>query len=117
MIKRLLQWALNALALFVTPEIVTSLHVSDYKSAIIFALLLGLVNTFIRPLLILVTLPITVLTLGIFMLVINGLMFWLVTGLVSGVSVPNFGTAFAAALVYSLFTWLIELALGSTKRR
>ena len=78
------RWALNAVALMLVPELVDGLAVTSYTTALISALLLGLVNALIRPVLILITLPITVLTLGIFTLVINGLLFWLVSGLVAG---------------------------------
>ena len=79
---------------------------------LISALLLGFVNAIIRPVLVLVTLPITLLTLGLFTLVINALMFWAVSGLVAGFVVPDFWTAFWGALLYSLLTWLVSLALS-----
>lgn len=106
------RWALNAVALMLVPELVDGLAVTSYTTALISALLLGLVNALIRPVLILITLPITVLTLGIFTLVINGLLFWLVSGLVAGLQVPDFSTAFWGALVYSLLTWVISIALS-----
>jgi putative membrane protein len=108
----LARWALNAFALMLVPEIVNDLSVSSFTAALISALLIGLVNALIRPLLLLVTLPITILTFGIFALVINGLMFWLVSGLVAGFVVPDFATAFWGALVYSVLTWLVGLAIG-----
>jgi len=108
----LARWALNACALMLVPEIVGSLSVSSYTAALVSALLIGLVNALIRPLLLLVTLPITILTFGVFALVINGLMFWLVSGLVAGFVVPDFATAFWGALVYSVLTWLVGLAIG-----
>lgn len=106
------RWALNAVALMLVPELVDGLEVTSYTTALISALLLGLVNALIRPVLILITLPITVLTLGIFTLVINGLLFWLVSGLVAGLLVPDFSTAFWGALVYSLLTWVVSMALS-----
>lgn len=107
-----LQWALNAVALMLLPEVIDSLRVESYTAALVTALLLGLINALIRPLLILVTLPITMLTLGLFTLVINALLFWGVTSLVSGVYVEDFWTAFWSALLYSLLTWLVGLALA-----
>lgn len=109
-----LRWLLNAGALFVLPELVDGLRVGSYSAALVTALLLGLINTLIRPLLILITLPITLLTLGLFTLVINALLFWGVTGLVSGVHVADFWTAFWSALLYSLLTWIVNLALQDT---
>jgi len=108
----LARWALNAFALMLVPEIVSDLSVSSFTAALVSALLIGLVNALIRPLLLLVTLPITILTFGVFALVINGLMFWLVSGLVAGFVVPDFATAFWGALVYSVLTWLVGLAIG-----
>jgi putative membrane protein len=110
--RLILRWALNAVALMLLPELITDLRVDGYAAALISALLLGLVNALIRPLLILVTLPITVLTLGLFTLVINALLFWLVSNFVAGFHVPDFSTAFWGALVYSLLTWLVSLALA-----
>lgn len=107
-----LQWALNAVALMLLPEVIDSLRVESYTAALVTALLLGLINALIRPLLILVTLPITMLTLGLFTLVINALLFWGVASLVSGVYVEDFWTAFWSALLYSLLTWLVGLALA-----
>ena len=110
--KLLLRWALNAVALMLVPEVLTEIRVDGYAAALISALLLGFVNAIIRPVLVLVTLPITILTLGLFTLVINALMFWAVSGLVAGFVVPDFWTAFWGALLYSLLTWLVSLALS-----
>ncbi len=110
--KLLLRWALNAVALMLVPEVLTEIRVDGYAAALISALLLGFVNAIIRPVLVLVTLPITLLTLGLFTLVINAMMFWAVSGLVAGFVVPDFWTAFWGALLYSLLTWLVSLALS-----
>jgi len=107
-----LRWLLNAVALMLLPELISDLRVESYTAALLTALLLGLINALIRPILILVTLPITLLTLGLFTLVINALLFWGVAGLVSGVHVPDFWTAFWGALLYSLLTWLVDIALA-----
>jgi putative membrane protein len=108
----LVRWALNAVALMLVPEIVSGMSLSSYGAALVSALLIGLVNALIRPLLLLVTLPITVLTFGLFALVINALMFWMVSGLVGGFVVPDFATAFWGALVYSILSALVSLAVG-----
>lgn len=110
--KLILRWALNAVALMLIPELLSSIRVDSYAAALLSALLLGFVNAIIRPILILITLPITILTLGLFTLVINALMFWSVSGLVRGFVVPDFPTAFWGALIYSALTWMINLALG-----
>lgn len=110
--KLLLRWILNAVALMLIPEVLTHIHVDSYSAALVSALLLGFVNAIIRPILIIVTLPITILTLGLFTLVINALMFWFVSSLVRGFIVPDFPTAFLGALLYSLLTWMVSMALG-----
>lgn len=112
--KLLLRWGLNALALMLLPELLPSIRVDSYAAALVSALFLGLVNALIRPLLILVTLPITLLTLGLFTLVINALLFWMVGSLVGGLHVPGFWPAFWGAIVYSLLTWLVNLAMADT---
>lgn len=110
--KLILRWVLNAVALMLIPEIISNVQVDSYTAALISAVLLGFVNAIIRPLLVLITLPITILTLGLFTLVINALMFWSVSGLVKGFVVPDFSTAFWGALAYSLLTWMVSLALA-----
>ena len=116
MIKLLLRWALTAMALMVVPEIVPGVTVSSFGAAMISALVLGLVNALIRPFIILITLPITLLTLGLFTLVINGLMFWMVANVIEGLAVTGFSAAFWGALVYGLLTWLINIALRDPPR-
>ncbi len=110
-------WALNTIAVMLVPELVTSIHVSSWGAALVFALLLGLVNTFIKPVLLLITLPVSLLTLGLFALVINALAFWAVSGLVPGIQVPTFGAAFWGALLYSVLSILIDIALGKREGR
>ena len=76
--------------------------------ALIAALVLGLVNTLIRPVLVLLTLPVTLLTLGLFILVINGLLFWVVAQLITGFHVGGLWSAVGAALLYSLISWALS---------
>src|SRR5258708_38681318 len=101
-LKLLLVWLINALALLALPYIVPSVQVDSFYTALIAALLLGFVNTLIRPLIVLLTLPATVLTLGLFIFVINGLLFWFVASFVKGFSVAGFWSAFFGAIVYAL---------------
>jgi len=107
----LLVWLINALSLLAVPYVLPSVSVDSFYAALITALVLGLVNTLIRPLLVLITLPITILTLGLFTLVINGLLFWFVASFVDGFHVAGFWSAFWGALVYSLVSsvaaWLL----------
>src|SRR6266571_7157115 len=104
-LKLLLVWLINALALLGLPYIVPSVQVDSFYTALIAALLLGFVNTLIRPLIVLLTLPVTVLTLGLFIFVINGLLFWFVASFVKGFSVAGFWSAFFGAIVYTLISW------------
>src|SRR5712672_474925 len=104
-LKVLLVWLINALALLALPYIVPSVQVDSFYTALIAALLLGFVNTLIRPLIVLLTLPATVLTLGLFIFVINGLLFWFVASFVKGFSVAGFWSAFFGAIVYALISW------------
>lgn len=116
-LRLILRWALNAVALLLLPELIAGLRVDSFSAALITAILLGLVNALIRPLLILITLPITLLSLGLFTLVINGLLFWAVSGLVGGVHVNGFWSAFWSALLYSMMTWLVDVAVGDPSER
>jgi putative membrane protein len=104
----IIRWVINALALFALPYIFTSIHVASFYVALITALALGLINALIRPLLILLTLPITILTLGLFILIINGLLFWLVGSFVRGFIVAGFWPAFWGAIVYSIISWTLS---------
>ena len=103
--KLLIVWLINALALLALPYLVPSVQVDGFFTALAAALLLGLVNTLIRPLLILLTLPVTVLTLGLFVFVINALLFWFVASFVEGFHVAGFWSAFFGWLVYALVSW------------
>ena len=102
----LLVWLINAVALLALPYVFPWVSVESFGTALLAALALGLINTLIRPLLILLTLPATVLTLGLFIFVINGLLFWWVGSFVDGFHVGGFWSAFFGAIVYSLISWL-----------
>ena len=109
--RRLLVWLINALSLLAVAYILPSVSIASFYTALITALVLGLLNTLIRPLLVLVTLPITILTLGLFTLVINALLFWFVASFVQGFRVDGFWSAFWGALLYSVISsvasWLL----------
>ncbi|MGB4346010.1 MAG: phage holin family protein [Burkholderiaceae bacterium] len=109
--RLLLIWLINTLALFALPWLTSSVQIANFETALLAALVLGLVNTLIRPVLILLTLPVTVLTLGLFILVINGLMFWAVSEMVSGFQVAGFSSAVLGALLYSVISWLLSALL------
>lgn len=109
--RLLLTWLINAVALFAVPYMMQSVHVDSFAAALIAALILGLVNTLIKPILILLTLPVTVLTLGLFIFVINGLLFWAVANFVNGFYVAGFGSAIGGALLYSIISWALSTLL------
>ena len=106
--KLLLRWAISALSVFAAAYLVPGVHVANLWSALIAALIIGLINALIRPILLLLTLPINILTLGFFTLIINALMFWLASDIAKGFSVANFQAAFFGALVYWLVSWLVN---------
>jgi putative membrane protein len=108
MVRILVGWLLNALALLAVAYLLPSIHVASIGSALIAALVLGLVNSVIRPVLVLLTLPVTLLTLGLFLLVINGLLFWAVGNMLAGFSVGGFWSGFFGALLYSLISWALS---------
>jgi putative membrane protein len=106
--KLLILWAMNALALLAVTEFVPGVHVSDFQSALLAALALGLVNTLIRPVLLFLSFPITLLTLGLFILVVNGLLFWWVGTLLRDFVVQDFWSGLQGAVLYSIFSWVLS---------
>lgn len=104
-------WAINALCLLALPYLVGAVQVSGVGTALVVALVLGLLNVLIRPILIVLTLPINLLTLGLFIFVINGMLFWIVARFVEGFEVASFGWAIVGAFVYSVVSWAISALL------
>ena len=104
-------WLINALALLALPYLMQSVSISSFGTAMLVAVVLGFVNTIIRPILLLLTLPVTLLTMGLFIFVINGLMFWGVANLVSGFHVAGFWSAVGGALLYSVISWTLSTLL------
>ena len=112
----LVLWIINALSLLVLPFIFSGIKVESFYAALVVVLVLGLINAVARPILVLLTLPLTVLTLGLFILVINALLFWFVASFVQGFAVSGFWTALFGAIAYSLISWLAStLILGDRK--
>ena len=106
--RLLILWLINAAALFALPYLMSSISVESYAGALIAALVLGLINTFIRPLLVLLTLPATLLSLGLFIFVINGLLFWFVGSYVPGFHVAGFWSGVGGAILYSIISWALS---------
>ncbi len=113
--KLMLVWLLNAVALLLVPFVVPGVHIDTLYSALIAVVILGLVNSVIRPLFILLTLPVTLLTLGLFLFVINALMFWFAGDILSGFRVDGFVAALFGSIVYSFASWLFSWLLQGPK--
>lgn len=109
--RLILIWCCNALALLVVAYMLPGVRVDGLESALIAALVLGLINTLLRPLLILLTLPATMLTLGLFIFVINGLLFWFAGSVLRGFEVSGFWVGVMGALLYSILSSLFSLLI------
>jgi putative membrane protein len=114
MVGFLLRAAIAALGLWVASEILDGLVFESPAKLIVAALMLGVVNAFVRPLAFILTLPLTVLTLGFFLLVLNAGMVALVAWIVPGFEISGFWTAVGASLIVSLVSWAASSAIGST---
>ena len=108
MLRILVVWLVNTAALAAVAYLMPSVSIASAGAALVAALVLGLVNAIVRPLLVLLTLPVTVLTLGLFIFVINGLLFWAVAELVPGFQVAGLWAGVLGALVFSLVSWLLS---------
>ena len=116
MITLLVRWILNAAALLLVAYLYPGVSVESFFAAAIAALVLGLINAVVRPILVILTLPATILTLGLFIFVINALLFWFVAEIVHGFRVTGFGAALLGSILYSIFTLLTSwLLLGRRK--
>jgi len=104
----LLVWILNAIALLIVAYVLPGIHVASFGAALIAALVLGLLNTLVKPVLVLLTLPITLVTLGLFLLVLNALVFWFAGSILKGFQVNGFWWAVGGAIVYSLVSGLLS---------
>ena len=114
--RLLLVWVLNAIALLGVAYIYPGVQVQDWKSAAIAALVLGLVNTLVKPILVLLTLPVTILTLGLFLVVLNALLFWGVAEVLPGFHVNGFWAAVLGAILYSVIGWLLSMLIPDRTR-
>ena len=112
----LLRVVVNALAIMLAASIGPGIRVDGVVPALVGGLLLGLVNAVVRPVLIILTLPITLVTLGLFLLVLNGLCFWLVASIVKGFYVAGFWSAFLGALIVSIVSWIMTALISDSGR-
>lgn len=104
-------WILNAVALLAVAFVLPGIAIASFWSAMLAALVLGFLNTLVKPFLILLTLPITIVTLGLFLLVLNALVFWLAGSVLRGFQVEGFWRAVAGALLYSAISGLFSMLL------
>ena len=111
MIKLLAKWLLSAIALLFVAYVYNGVTVSSFGSAMLAAFVIGLLNTVVRPVLVVLTLPVTVVTLGLFLFVINALMFYIASALLDGFQVRDFIAALVGSLIYSVIGIVIESAL------
>jgi putative membrane protein len=113
--KLLIVWLLNALALLAVAYLMPSIEVAGFGSAMIAAAVIGLFNMLIRPILVLLTLPVTIITLGLFIFVINGLLFLAVGSLLDGFHVHSLLSGIIGAILYSVFSWVLSALILSDR--
>jgi putative membrane protein len=109
--KIIVRWLLLAAALLLVAHLYSGVTVTSFGSALIAAFVIGLFNTLLRPLLVLLTLPVTLLTLGLFLFVINALMFWAAASVLDGFGVTGFVAALIGSLIYTLCGMVIDVAM------
>jgi putative membrane protein len=109
--KLIVRWMLLAAALLLVAHLYPGVTVASFGAAMVAALVLGLLNTLVRPLLVVLTFPVTLVTLGLFLFVINALMFWSAAGVLDGFNVAGFGAALIGSLIYSLCGMVIDVAI------
>ena len=109
--KLILNWFCSAAALLAVAYLYSGVVVSSFTGALVAAAVLGALNMVLRPILVLLTLPVTLVTLGLFLFIVNALMFWAAAGLVSGFNVTGFGAALIGSLLYSMLQLAIDFVL------
>jgi putative membrane protein len=115
-VRFVLNWLINAAALWVAVELLSGLAVSSTETLFLAALVIGLINAVVKPVLLVLTIPITVLTLGIFYLVLNGLLLYLAAALTPGFTIANFGSAFLGALIVSAVSTMLHLLIKAERK-
>ncbi len=109
--KWLGRWLVTSLTILAVPYLVSGVQVDGMPTALLAAFLLGILNVTLKPILVLFTLPLTLLSFGFFLLVVNALVFQFAAGLLPGLHVSSFGAAFQAALVVTLVSWVLQLSV------
>ena len=116
-LRVLLVWLINTVALIAVAYLMPSISVSSFGAALVAALVLGLINAVVRPVLVLLTLPVTLLTLGLFIFVLNGLLFWAVGTWLEGFNVGGFWAGVLGAILFSIVSWLLSALVQSAPTR
>ena len=116
MLSLLVRWIVNAAALLLVAYLYPGVQVENFFAAAVAALVLGLINAVVRPILVILTFPVTLLTLGLFLFVINALLFWLVAEIVPGIRVSGFLAALIGSLLYSVITLITSWILFSSRK-
>lgn len=117
MLVLLIRWLVITLAILFASTILSGIHVASLTTAIIAAAILGIVNTFLRPVLLVLTLPLTLLTLGIFAFVLNAFMLLLVAYFVPGFEIDGFFWAFMGALIISVVSWIANRFINKSNKK
>ncbi len=112
MVGILIRWLVTSLTILMIPALVSGVQVKGFGSALAAAAVLGVLNAIVRPILILLTLPLTIVTLGLFILVINALLFQLAGAIIPGVQIDSFWSALFASLIVSLVSWVMNSSIG-----
>ncbi len=111
-----LRWLVLTVAILAASYLIEGIHVAGFFSAFFAAAVLGVLNAFLRPVLILLTLPVNVLTFGLFTFIINAVLLLMVSGVISGFEVRGFWTALLGSLVISIVSWLLNVFIGARGR-
>ena len=115
MVGIVIRWLVTSLTILMIPALVSGVHVKGFGSALAAAAVLGVLNAIVRPVLILLTLPLTIVTLGLFILVINALLFQLAGSIIPGVQIDSFWSALLASLIVSLVSWVMNSSIGGAR--
>lgn len=112
----LISWLVNAAALIITAYLPVGFHVADYTTALLAAIIIGLLNVFIKPILLILTAPLNILTLGLFTFVVNAVVIWLATLIIPGLTIDSFWSAIIAAIVLSFVSTILSSLLKDLKK-
>ena len=112
----LIRWIINSLAILIVAYIVKGIEIASPVTVIVVAFVLGIINAFLRPLIILITLPITIFTFGLFTFFINGFLFYMVSKIVKGFVITGFWPAFFGAILFSAISFLLSLLITKEGR-